>query len=96
MTITVRLPDELEAKLREKFGVQKLDPEDVELLTFVQQAITDKLAQEPAVEPPAGKLSAYEAYLAIYKGWSSGETDRAERSEEILRDMFDAKRRSRQ
>ena len=89
MTITVRLPDEIEAKLRTKLGMQQIDPEDIELLEFVRQAISEKLEREPVEAKP----SAYESYLAVYKGWSSGESDRAERSEEILRDTFDAERR---
>ena len=92
MTITVRLPDEFEAELRAKLGVTLADPQDSELLEFIRQAIAEKLAREPT----ASGASAYDSYLAIYQGWGSGESDRAERSKEILRDWFDAKRRSRQ
>lgn len=86
MTITVKLPDKLEAELKARVDAQKL-----ELSEFVRQAIAEKLAREPVAAEP----SAYEKYLEIYRGWSSGETDRAERAEEILRARSDAKRRGR-
>ena len=87
MTITVRLPDELEAKLR-----NRLDKEQVALSEYVRMAITEKLEREP--EP--AKPSAYEIWQQCFDGWSSGESDRAERIEDILKEKFDAKRRSRQ
>ena len=87
MTITVRLPDELETKLRDK-----LDKEQIALSEYVRQAIAEKLEREPA---PA-KASAYDIWQQCFDGWSSGESDRAERIEDILKERFDAKRRSRQ
>ena len=44
MTITVRLPEKLEADLR-----ARLDTLDVGLSEFVRQAIAEKLEREPAV-----------------------------------------------
>jgi len=85
MTITIRLPDKLEADLR-----ARLTREDVALSEFVRQAIAEKLEREADVKP-----SAYELWQKHFKGFSSGETDRSERAEEILRAKFDAKRRSR-
>ena len=92
MTITVRLPDKLEADLRARVEAEKLD-----LTEFVRQAIAEKLDREP--QPVTGEPvtpSAYATYLSVYNGWASGDQNRAERSEEILRAKFDAKRRSRQ
>lgn len=87
MTITVRLPDELEAKLR-----ARLAEGDVALSEYVRQAITEKLDREP--EKP--KKSAYEIWQECFTGESSGRTDVSGRDEEVLRAMFDAKRRARQ
>ena len=86
MTITVRLPQDIEAKLR-----ARLEVEDLALSDFVREAIAEKLEREPKPEKP----SAYELWKKHFKGWGSGETDRSERAEEILREMFDAKRRGR-
>jgi predicted transcriptional regulator len=87
MTITIRLPEELENRLR-----TRLDAEQTPLSEFVRQAIAEKLQREGAPNKP----SAYELWKKHFdKGYASGETDRAERAEEILREMFDAKRRGR-
>ena len=88
MTITVRLPDELEARLR-----QRMAADNIELSEFVRQAISAKLDAEPA--PP--KPSAYEVWKKHFTpGEGSGESDRSQRVKEILRAEFDAKRRRRQ
>ena len=95
MTITVRLPDELEARLRKRVA-----DESIELSEFIRQAITDKLA----VEPPPPKHTAYDVWKKCFTGRGSGdpmadgsgESNRSERDEEILRAHFDAERRSRQ
>ena len=94
MTITVRLPDELEARLR-----MRVAAENIELSEFVRQAIAEKLEEKPGQVKPSG----YEVWKKhFYSGGGdpmadgSGESDRSERDEEILRDHFDAKRRSRQ
>ena len=88
MTITVRLPDELEARLR-----QRVTADNIELSEFVRQAITARLDDKPVQEKP----SAYEVWKKHFKGGEgSGETDRSQRVKEILRAEFDAKRRRRQ
>ena len=84
MTITIRLPDDFEAKLR-----ARLEQGDVALSEFVRQAIAEKLEREPK----PGKPSAYELWQQHFNGWGSGETDRSERAEEILSAEFDAKHR---
>jgi Arc/MetJ-type ribon-helix-helix transcriptional regulator len=87
MTITVRLPQDIEARLR-----ARLEAANQPLSDFVRAAIVEKLDREGAAKKP----SAYELWKKHFdKGYSSGETDRAERAEEILREMFDAKRRGR-
>lgn len=84
MTITVRLPQDIEARLR-----ARLEAEKQALSDFVRDAIAEKLEREQEAKKP----SAYELWKKHFdKGYSSGETDRAERAEEILREMFDAKR----
>lgn len=88
MTITVRLPDELEARLRTRVAA-----ENIGLSEFVRQAIAEKLEEKPEPEKP----SAYEVWKKHFKpGEGSGETDRSQRVKEILRAEFDAKRRRRQ
>lgn len=87
MTITVPLPDEIEAKLRARLG-----QDDLVLTEFVRQAITEKLQREP--EPR--KRSAFDVWQECFTGDSSGRTDVAERDEAVLKAKFDAKRRDRQ
>lgn len=86
MTITIRLPDQLEAQLR-----ARLDAKDVPLSEYVRQAIVEKLEREPDAETP----SIYELWKQHFTGWGSGETDRSERVEEILGAELDAKHRGR-
>jgi hypothetical protein len=81
MTITVRLPERLEADLR-----ARLDTLDVGLSEFVRQAIAEKLEREPAVTG-----CAYELWQKYFKGRGSGETDRSQRVEEIVRTKVRAK-----
>ena len=81
MTITVRLPDKLEADLR-----ARLDKLAIGLSEFVRQAIAEKLEREPATKP-----SAYELWQKYFTGHASGETDRSERVEEIVRAKLRAK-----
>jgi len=86
MTITVRLPHDIEAKLR-----ARLEAESLALSDFVREAIVEKLEREGVAVKP----SAYELWKQHFTGWGSGETDRSERIEEILEAEFDAKRRGR-
>jgi Arc/MetJ-type ribon-helix-helix transcriptional regulator len=81
MTITVRLPEKLEADLR-----ARLYTLDVGLSEFVRQAIAEKLEREPQA-----KASPYELWQKYYKCYASGETDRSERVEEIVRAKLRAK-----
>jgi hypothetical protein len=85
MTITVRLPAKLEAKLR-----KCLEPQDIKLSDFVCQAIEEKLERTPEKKP-----SAYELGKHVFGKYSSRETDRAERAEEFLREIFREKHRRR-
>jgi predicted transcriptional regulator len=92
MTITVRLPDEIEAKLRAKLGVQQVDPQDTELLEFIRQAIAEKLARDRVVEPAAEeKPSAYERGKHLFGKYSSGITDLSENDEKYLGEILRAK-----
>lgn len=86
MTITVRLSQDIEAKLR-----VRLEAGNVPLSEFVREAIAEKLERERRPEKP----SAYELWKKHFTGWGSGETDRSERIEEILGAEFDAKHRGR-
>jgi Arc/MetJ-type ribon-helix-helix transcriptional regulator len=81
MTITVRLPDKLEADLR-----SKLTKLDVPMSEFVRQAIAEKLERDPAK-----KLSAYEQGKHLFGKYSSGRSDLAENADEILREKLRAK-----
>ena len=81
MTITVRLPEKLEADLR-----ARLNTLDVGLSEFVRQAIAEKLERERPVKP-----SPYELWQKCFEGYASGETDRSERVEEIVRAKLRAK-----
>lgn len=84
MTITIRLPDELEAELR-----ARLDVEHMPLSEFVRRAIAEKLEREPKPEKP----SAYELGKRVFGKYSSGRADLSENSEQILREMLSAKHR---
>ena len=85
MTIIVRLPQDLEARLRAELA------EDAAMSEFVRQAITEKMDRDNLVPKPA----AYEAWQARFAGFESGETDRSERAEDILGAAFDAQHRNR-
>ncbi len=85
MTISVRLPPELEIALR-----QRLESHDLVISDFIREAIQEKLNRTPDSKP-----SAYELWKEHFKGWSSGQSDRAERVEEILREKYRAEREKR-
>jgi Arc/MetJ-type ribon-helix-helix transcriptional regulator len=84
MTITVRLPQDIEAKLR-----ARLDAEKQGLSEFVREAIAEKLQRDV----PTKKRSAYEVGKHLFGKYSSGRTDVAENAEQILREMLSAKNR---
>ena len=86
MTVTIRLPDQLEEQLR-----AHLEKAGTPLSEYVRQAIAEKLERDPE----AAKPSAYEIWQKHFTGWGSGETDRSERVKEILGAEFDAKHRDR-
>ena len=87
MTITIRLPDKLEADLR-----ARLTREDVALSEFVRQAIAEKLERE---ETTPHRPSAYELWQEHFTGWGSGETDRSKRVKKIVGAEIDGKHRRR-
>jgi hypothetical protein len=84
MTITVRLPQDIEAQLR-----ARLEAEKQELSAFVREAIAEKLERDDATKKP----SAYELGKHLFGKYSSGRDDLAENSEQILREMLSAKNR---
>jgi Arc/MetJ-type ribon-helix-helix transcriptional regulator len=79
MTITIRLPEELEAHLR-----ARLDAQGVGLSDFVRDAIAEKLEREPAQRP-----SAYDLGKDVFGKCGSGRdnlsADRRVILDEILR-----------
>ena len=87
MTITIRLPDELEVKLR-----ARLADENIALSEYVRQAISEKLEREPE----QSRKSAFEIWQECFTGGGSGESDRSTRVGEIVKAKLDAKRRHRQ
>lgn len=93
MTITVRLPDEIEAKLRERLG-----KDDLVLTEFVRQAITEKLEKsspqpDSKPEPATALPSTRDKGQNPFGRYSSGREDLSENYEEILREKLRAKHR---
>jgi Arc/MetJ-type ribon-helix-helix transcriptional regulator len=84
MTITIRLPDEFEAKLR-----ARLESTDTALSEFVRMAIAEKLEREPPLEKP----SAYELGKHLFGKYTSGRDDLAENADAIVREAILAKHR---
>jgi Arc/MetJ-type ribon-helix-helix transcriptional regulator len=80
MTITIRLPEDLEADLR-----ARLDAQGVGLSDFVREAIVEKLEREPEQRP-----SAYDLGKNAFGRYGSGRDDlsihRKAILDEILRD----------
>lgn len=89
MTITVKLPDKLEAELRARVDAQKL-----ELTEFVRQAIAEKLEREPEQSGGAQRPSAYDLGKHAFGKFESDRSDLAENYEQILRDKLHAKHSS--
>ena len=83
MTITIRLPEELEAELR-----ARLETHGVALSDFVREAIAEKLDREPTE-----KLSAYELGKDLFGRHGSVRTDLSTNRMEILGEMLRAKHR---
>jgi Arc/MetJ-type ribon-helix-helix transcriptional regulator len=83
MTITIRLPQKLEAELR-----ARLDTLGVGLSDFVRDAIAEKLEREPAQRP-----SAYHLGKELFGRHGSGRNDLSTRRKALLDEMLRAKHR---
>ena len=86
MTITIRLPEQLEARLR-----ARLDKAGMPLSDFVREAITEKLERAPAPEPR--KPLAYELGKHLFGKHSSDRSDLAENADQIVAEIISAKHR---
>lgn len=84
MTITVRLPEQIEAELR-----ARLADNGQALSVFVREAIAEKLAREH----PQPKPTAYELGRDLFGRHGSGRSDLSENAERILRERLGAKHR---
>ena len=87
MTLTVRLPDELESQLREK-----LEAEDIKASDFVRAAIAEKLAREPMKK----KLSPYELGKHLFGKYDLGDPDMSTNRKALIAEYLDAKHARRQ
>ena len=86
MTITIRLPDQLEDQVR-----ARLDKDGTPLSEYVRQAIAEKLEREPA----AAKPSAYELGKDVFGKYASGCSDISENADQIVAEIIDEKYRRR-
>jgi Arc/MetJ-type ribon-helix-helix transcriptional regulator len=81
MTITIRLPEQLEAQLR-----ARLERRGAGLSDFVRDAIAEKLEREPAQNP-----SAYDLGKDLFGRHGSGRSDLSTNRKTILGEMLRAK-----
>lgn len=81
MTITIRLPAQLEATLR-----TRLDPRKTGLSAFVREAIVEKLEREPDRRPPA-----YSIGKELFGKHGSGRHDLSSNRKAILSETLRAK-----
>src|SRR5438105_2868441 len=81
MTITIRLPEKLEADLR-----ARLDAQGIGLSDFVRTAIAEKLEREPAEKP-----SAYDLGKGLFGKHGSGRDDLSSNRKSILAEILRAK-----
>ena len=81
MTITVRLPEELEAELR-----TRLDAQGLGLSDFVRTAIAEKLDREAAGQPSVYKLG-----KNVFGKHGSGRDDLSTNRKAILDELLRAK-----
>jgi hypothetical protein len=81
MTITVRLPVEVETELR-----ARLDRSRAGLSEFVRKAIAEKLEREPAARP-----SAYEIGKHLFGKHGSGRDDLSTNRKAVLDEILRAK-----
>ena len=84
MTITIRLPDQLEEQLR-----ARLEKGGTPLSEYVRQAIAEKLEREPGTAKP----SAYEVGKHLFGKYSSGRSDVSENADQIVAEIISAKHR---
>jgi len=82
MTITIRLPEELAAKLRHRLDVQGAGVSE-----FVREAIAEKLDREAARQP-----SAYELGGNVFGKHGSGRDDLSTNRQAILGELLRPKR----
>jgi len=83
VTITIRLPEKLEAALR-----ARLEAQGIGLSDFVRDAIAEKLEREPVK-----KLSAYSLGKHAFGKHGSGRDDLSTNRETILDEILRAKHR---
>jgi Arc/MetJ-type ribon-helix-helix transcriptional regulator len=83
MTITIRLPEKLEADLR-----ARLDAQGVGVSDFVREAIVEKLEREPAKKP-----TAYDLGKDLFGKHGSGRDDLSTNRKAILGEILRAKHR---
>jgi plasmid stability protein len=81
MTVTIRLPDELKAKLRHRLAAH-----GVTLSEFVREAIVEKLDRETAGTP-----STYELGKDLFGKHGSGRDDLSTNRKAILGELLRAK-----
>ena len=86
MTISVRLPRQVETELR-----AHLEAEGIGLSEFVRQAIIDKMQNNRT----GSKLSAYELGKDVFGKHGSGQSDRSVTRKQGLREAVSAKYRRR-
>ncbi len=89
MTLTVRLPDELETQLREK-----LEAEDIKASDFVRAAIAEKLAREPVKKEK--KLSPWELGKDVFGKYDLGDPDLSTNRKALFAEHLNAKHARRQ
>jgi Arc/MetJ-type ribon-helix-helix transcriptional regulator len=83
MTITIRLPEQLEDELR-----ARLEAQSIGLSDFVREAITEKLEREQVEKP-----SAYELGKHLFGRHGSGRDDLSTNRKKILGEILSAKHR---
>ena len=83
MTITIRLPTELETDLRTRLGAR-----GAALSDFVRDAIAEKLEREPPEAP-----SAYELGKHLFGKHASGRRDLSGNRKTVLNEVLRAKHR---
>ena len=80
MTITIRLPQKLEADLRTRLAARRLALSD-----FVRDAIAEKLQREPASQP-----SAYELGKHLFGKHGSGRPELSANRKAVLSEVLRA------